>query len=172
MESQSPVWFITGASSGFGAALAINALNAGHRAVATARNPSKASSSYPDIERLGGKWVQLDVTASDLEDKVTAALDIYGKFDIVVNNAGYSLIGSVEDIDAEEARAQIETNVIGPHRVIRTVLPSLRKLKSSTIVNVSSMVGFEGLPTCGFYSASKFALEGRNPRANSRARIY
>ena len=151
--------------------MAINALNTGHRVVATARNSSKVSSAYLDIERLGGKWVQFDVAVSDLEDKVIAALEIYGKFDIVVNNAGYSVIGSVEDIDAEEARAQIEINVIGPHRVIRTVLSSLRKLKSSIIVYVSSMVGFEGLPICGFYSASKFALEGRKPRADTRDRI-
>jgi len=154
------VWFITGASSGLGAALAIKALNAGHKVIATARDPSKASQTYPEIAKLGGTWIQLDVTAADVEAKLVEATKVYGRLDVVVNNADYSLLGACEDINDTEAHLQLETNFFGPLKVIRSALPTLRAQKSGTIVNISSVAGFDGLPTCSLYAGSKFALEG------------
>ncbi|RDW95253.1 hypothetical protein BP5796_01016 [Coleophoma crateriformis] len=97
-ETASPVWLITGASSGLGAYLALYALKAGHRVLATARNVSKAEAAFPEITKLGGQWLQLDVSAADVEAKVKKAATIYGRLDVVVNNAGYSLLGACEDI--------------------------------------------------------------------------
>ncbi|OJD09417.1 hypothetical protein AJ78_09065 [Emergomyces pasteurianus Ep9510] len=96
--ADSPVWFITGASSGFGTALAEAALKAGNRVIATARNVEKARRELPQIEALGGEWLQLDVTASDVGEKVQRVVQEYGKIDVAINNAGYSLIGAMEDM--------------------------------------------------------------------------
>ena len=92
-------WLITGASSGLGAATAEAALRDGHKVLATARNPSKAKSDYPQIETLGGKWIQFDTAAQDVGQQVVDAVEKFrGRIDVVVNNAGYSLLGSVEDM--------------------------------------------------------------------------
>lgn len=91
-------WLITGASSGFGVVLAEAVLKAGHRVVATARNPIKAAQIYPQIESLGGTWLQLDVTRPDTKETVEDAIRKQGRIDVVVNNAGYALLGSVEDM--------------------------------------------------------------------------
>jgi NADP-dependent 3-hydroxy acid dehydrogenase YdfG len=95
----SQLWLITGASSGFGALMAENALKAGHRVLATARNPMKAAQDYPQIESLGGKWLQLDVTSKQTKEQVGQAIqENGGKIDVIINNAGYGLLGSIEDI--------------------------------------------------------------------------
>lgn len=96
------VWLITGASSGFGALLAEGALKADHRVIATARNPTKAAQDYPQITSLGGKWLQLDVTETNTKGKVEkAVMENGGSIDVVINNAGYGLLGSIEDIRCE-----------------------------------------------------------------------
>lgn len=94
----SPVWLITGASSGFGSALAQAALKAGNRVIATARNIEKSKREIPQIEELGGKWLQLDVTASDVREKVRRIVQEYGKIDVVINSAGYALFGALDDV--------------------------------------------------------------------------
>jgi NADP-dependent 3-hydroxy acid dehydrogenase YdfG len=93
----SSVWIITRASSGNGTTLAIHALKVGHRVIATARNPSTAD-SYASISTLGGKWISLDVTSPDTPSTIQDAAKIYGRLDVVVNNAGYLVLGAVEDI--------------------------------------------------------------------------
>jgi hypothetical protein len=98
MATQPLVWFITGASSGFGASLAIHALKGGHKVIGTARDPSKASKTYPQISSLGGKWIPLDVTSATAGETVKDAAKMFGRIDVLVNNAGYSLLGAVEDI--------------------------------------------------------------------------
>ncbi|KAE8441793.1 hypothetical protein EG329_004306 [Mollisiaceae sp. DMI_Dod_QoI] len=160
-STQMPVWFITGCSTGLGAALATHVLKAGHTVIATARNPSKAE-SYSSISKLGGHWVALDVTAQNAGETMFEAVKKHGngKLDVLVNNAGYSILGAVEDIDDVEAHTQLETNFFGPLRLIRASLPLLRAQHSGTIINISSVAGFDGLPTSGLYAASKFALEG------------
>lgn len=97
------LWLITGASSGFGAALAETVLQRGHQVIATARNPFTARTKYPQIEAQGGKWLPLDVTSTTTVDKIDKAIKELGggKIDVVVNNAGYSLVGSIEDMRSE-----------------------------------------------------------------------
>ncbi|KAJ5759703.1 short-chain dehydrogenase/reductase SDR [Penicillium odoratum] len=157
----SKTWLITGASSGLGAAIAEAALQAGHKVIATARNPSRAAEANPQISKLGGTWIELDVTSLDTPKKVEAAINEAGGFiDVVVNNAGYSLLGSIEDMSETEIEAQFSTNVYGPVRVLKGVLPFMRARNSGTVVNISSSAGIDGLPTCAMYAGSKFALEG------------
>lgn len=96
--ASSQVWLITGASSGFGTVLAKAALKAGHKVIATARNPVKAAEAHPEIESLGGRWLELDVTSPDTKEKVDKAIQEFGRIDVVINNAGYSILGSVEDM--------------------------------------------------------------------------
>ncbi|KAL2214996.1 putative short chain oxidoreductase/dehydrogenase [Thermoascus aurantiacus ATCC 26904] len=158
--ASSQVWLITGASSGFGTVLAKAALKAGHKVIATARNPVKAAEAHPEIESLGGRWLELDVTSPDTKEKVDKAIQEFGRIDVVINNAGYSILGSVEDMSEEEIHQQVNTNFYGPIRVIKAALPYMRSQKSGTIVNVSSIAGLDGYPSCGLYAASKFALEG------------
>ncbi|KKK25314.1 hypothetical protein P175DRAFT_0470877 [Aspergillus ochraceoroseus IBT 24754] len=155
------VWFITGASSGFGLDLSLHALGAGHQVIGTVRNATRSAEAVRQIQEKGGKVLELDVTNAEAVPEVAnQALRLYGHIDVLVNNAGYSLLGAVEDIKEEEIYRQMETNFYGPVRLIRAFLPALRARGSGTIVNISSIAGQDGLPSCGFYAASKFALEG------------
>ncbi|KAH8703441.1 short-chain dehydrogenase/reductase SDR [Talaromyces proteolyticus] len=154
-------WLVTGASSGLGAAIAEAALQTGHKVIATARNPTKAAQANPRISELGGTWIELDVTSPNTPKIVEDAVkEAGGVIDVVVNNAGYSLLGSIEDMSESEIEAQFSTNVYGPVRVLKGVLPFMRARKSGTVVNISSSAGIDGLPTCAMYAGSKFALEG------------
>ncbi|OBT41178.1 hypothetical protein VE00_08119 [Pseudogymnoascus sp. WSF 3629] len=153
-------WLITGASSGFGSALAEVVLKSGHTVIATARNPVKAGQSHPQMEKLGGHWIQLDVSSPDAQEKVENSIRKIGRIDVLVNAAGYSILGSIEDMNENEIHQQFNTNVYGPIRVMKAALPFMRRQRSGIIVNFSSIVGLVGLPASGIYSASKFALEG------------
>ena len=154
-------WLVTGASSGLGTAIAESALRAGNKVLATARNPGKAASENPQIEELGGIWVRLDVTQADTARHVeTTIRENGGSIDVVVNNAGYSLLGSIEDMSEDEIESQLSTNLKGPIRVLKGVLPFMRAQRSGTVVNISSSAGVQAFPACGMYAGSKFALEG------------
>ncbi|OQD90746.1 hypothetical protein PENANT_c001G09105 [Penicillium antarcticum] len=161
----SKIWLITGASSGLGAAIAEAALQAGHLVIATARNPTKAAEANPQISKLGGIWIELDVTSSNTSQLVEYAInEAGGVIDVVVNNAGYSLLGSIEDMSEAEIETQFNTNVYGPVRVLKGALPFMRARKSGTIVNISSSAGVDGLPACAMYAGTKFALEGESSK--------
>ncbi len=156
MSSQ--VVVITGASSGFGQACAEHLAGLGHRVYGTSRSATFPKADAPPT--AGPLLIPMDVRD---DASVRAALDFVlereGRLDVVVNNAGVGLAGSVEDSTPEEARDLFETNLFGVHRVCRAVLPTLRKQGSGLIVNVSSLGGLLTIPFQGFYSASKFALE-------------
>jgi NAD(P)-dependent dehydrogenase (short-subunit alcohol dehydrogenase family) len=156
----SQVWLITGASSGFGDAFARHALAQGHRVVATARDTGKLAA----LAALAPERVlvhPLDVTREgDAEAAVAAAVARFGRIDVLVNNAGYSLVGAVEETPAGELRALMETNFFGAAAMIRAALPVLRAQRTGAIVNISSMGGQMSFAGFGAYSASKFALEG------------
>ncbi|KAK4499749.1 hypothetical protein PRZ48_007935 [Zasmidium cellare] len=152
-------WLITGASSGLGAATALAALKAGHKVVAGARNPSKASEAYSEIEQNGGTWLKLDVSAADAEPVTAKAVKEHG-VNVLVNNAGYALRGALEDFSEAEIHDQMETNFFGPLRTIKGALPYFRAQKAGTIINISSTSGVTGFPGFSLYAASKFALEG------------
>jgi short-subunit dehydrogenase len=159
MSTSAPVWLITGCSSGLGLSLSQYALKKGHRVIATSRNPPKTPDLVSGFEKMGGKWMQLDVTSSDLEDRVQAAELVYGRVDVLVNNAGYSVLGAVENISVKDCTAQMEANFMGPFRTIKALLPGMRVRRSGTILNISSAQGLCPSPVCGIYAASKGALE-------------
>lgn len=160
MTDHRPTWFITGASTGFGLAFARTAAEKGYNVVATARSPERLAA----FAAAGGERVlvaRLDVTVPDeAERAVAAALARFGRIDVVVNNAGYGIVGAVEETPDAELRAQMETNFFGAAAVIRAVLPVLRQQRSGAIVNMSSLGGQLSYGGFGAYSASKFALEG------------
>ncbi len=157
--SEKKVWFITGSSTGFGRELAEEALAQGYRVVATARKPEVLQNlveKYPETARA----VKLDVTKPDeVRTAIAEAVKEFGKVDVLVNNAGYGLIGAVEEATDAQFRHQFETNVFGAVDVMRAVLPQMREQKSGHILNISSVGGFIAFPSSGFYTASKFALE-------------
>ncbi|KAK4502067.1 hypothetical protein PRZ48_007878 [Zasmidium cellare] len=155
------VFFITGASSGFGTELALKALSQNHAVIATVRNRQRAHEAVTKIQAQGGTILELDVTDAPACFSVwNEALQIHGHIDVLINNAGLAYLGANEDFTDEEVHAQMDVNFYGPYRLIRAALPSFRQRKSGTIVNVSSVAGIDGLPACGLYAASKFALEG------------
>jgi NAD(P)-dependent dehydrogenase (short-subunit alcohol dehydrogenase family) len=153
-------WFITGASSGFGHAFAEHALAQGYNVVAAARDVSRLQALVaraPDRVLA----VTLDVDrAGDAEKAVEAALARFGSIDVVINNAGYGLVGALEETPEHALRALMETNFFGAIRVIQAVLPTLRRQRSGAIVNMSSLGGQLSFSGFSAYSASKFALEG------------
>jgi NAD(P)-dependent dehydrogenase (short-subunit alcohol dehydrogenase family) len=154
------VWFITGASRGFGREWAIAALERGDSVAATARD----TSTLDDLTaKYGDRFLglQLDVTdrAADFA-AVAAAHERFGRLDVVVNNAGYGHFGLVEEITEDEARAQLETNLFGALWVTQAALPFLREQGSGHILQVSSIGGISAFPLVGIYHASKWALEG------------
>jgi NAD(P)-dependent dehydrogenase (short-subunit alcohol dehydrogenase family) len=153
-------WFITGASSGFGYAFAEHALARGYNVVAAARNVSKLQAL---VARNPGRIlpVTLDVDRpDDVEQAIQAAVARFGTIDVLINNAGYAIVGAVEETPDAELRAIMETNFFGAVRVIRAALPVMRRQRSGAIVNISSMGGQLSFAGVSAYSASKFALEG------------
>src|SRR5882672_8792176 len=154
------VWFVTGASSGIGAGVAKAALEAGHRVVATGRNLEKVRAAVGgESERLA--LVPLDVTSEEQAKKaIDAAVEKFGRIDVLVNNAGYSLLGNLESLTTEQIELQFETNFYGVLYVMRATLPVMRRQRSGRIINVSSMAGVIGYATASAYAATKFAVEG------------
>lgn len=145
-------WFITGCSSGFGRAIAEAALAAGHRVIATARDVR----SIADLEGEACRVLTLDVTDAD---NIREAIAEAGSFDVLVNNAGYGLIGAVEECDDDQIRQNVETNFFGPLNVIRAALPMLRAQKRGHIINLSAAAAISNYPGFGVYGGAKAALE-------------
>ncbi|MFD1274496.1 SDR family NAD(P)-dependent oxidoreductase [Streptomyces kaempferi] len=154
------IWFITGASRGFGREWAIAALERGDSVAATARDLS----TLDDLSATYGERflpLRLDVTDRDADfAAVRRAHERFGRLDVVVNNAGYGHFGMVEEITEAEARAQLETNLFGALWVTQAALPFLREQGSGHILQVSSIGGISAFPLVGIYHASKWALEG------------
>jgi NAD(P)-dependent dehydrogenase (short-subunit alcohol dehydrogenase family) len=152
-------WLITGAAAGFGRALAHEVLARGGRVIATARNPAGFAplpTAAPDRLLV----LPLDVSDPAAIQSAMARAEAFGGVDVLVNNAGYGLLGGIEESTDGEVRAQFETNFFGAAAMIRAVLPGMRARGGGTIVNISSVAGATGGPGAGYYSASKFALEG------------
>jgi NAD(P)-dependent dehydrogenase (short-subunit alcohol dehydrogenase family) len=153
------VWFITGSSRGFGRVWAEAALKRGDKVAATARQLA----SINDLKEKYGANVltlELDVTNADqVKATVEQAHAHFGRLDIVLNNAGYALVGMIEEVSADDIRAQYETNVLGPVAVIQAALPLLRKQGGGHILGTSSNVGHVTLPVIGYYCSTKWAFE-------------
>jgi len=152
-----PVWFITGATRGLGAAVTAAALRAGYHVVATGRDVDRVAQSSSD--RL--LTLALDITdGAAATAAVAAARQRFGRIDVLVNNAGFAQLGAFETIPDAAVRAQFETNVFGTMNVTRAVLPGMRAQRSGRIFNLSSMAGYIGGTHYAVYAASKFAVEG------------
>jgi NAD(P)-dependent dehydrogenase (short-subunit alcohol dehydrogenase family) len=157
----SKVWFITGAASGIGAGTARAALRAGDRVIATGRDLDKMRNTYRDVTSDKLAFVQLDVTdEARAKAAVGEAVKRFGRIDVLVNNAGYSLLGNFEEFTTEQIERQFVTNFWGVVHVMRAVLPIMRRQRSGHIINISSVAGVVGQRAVAAYGASKFAVEG------------
>jgi NAD(P)-dependent dehydrogenase (short-subunit alcohol dehydrogenase family) len=157
-NAETPVWFITGCSTGFGRELATQALERGYRVVVTARKPD-------EVEALAAKGealvLKLDVTdQSQIDAAIKAAEKQFGGIDVLANNAGIGYFAAVEESEEKEVRRMFEINVFGMGRMIQAALPGMRQRRKGFIVNISSVAGLRSFPSLGFYNATKFAVEG------------
>jgi NAD(P)-dependent dehydrogenase (short-subunit alcohol dehydrogenase family) len=158
-NTSSRVWMVTGAARGIGLRIVEAALAAGDRVVATSRDVASLRARFAGNDAL--LPVALDVTDEARSGAaVAAALARFGRIDVLVNNAGYGLLGAVEEASADEVRRLYETNVFGLLNVTRAVLPSMRERRSGHVVNISSVGGFRSGPGFGVYCSTKFAVEG------------
>lgn len=157
-QSDKPVWFITGCSTGFGRQIATHVLELGYPTVVTSRDPDDIS----DLAELGDALVlELDVTdRKQAEAAVKAAEDHFGRIDVLVNNAGIGYFAAVEESDEDEVRKMFDVNVFGLCRMIHVVLPGMRERRQGFIVNLSSIAGLRSFPALGYYNSTKFAVEG------------
>ncbi|MGH8445883.1 MAG: oxidoreductase [Solimonas sp.] len=152
-------WLITGVSSGFGRALAVEVLARGDRVYGSVRRADDARA----LEALApgrARAVEFDVTDAAAIGRAVAAIEARDAIDVLVNNAGYGLVAGVEEASLAEIRAQFDVNVFGAVAVMQAVLPQLRARRRGHIVNITSVSGLVGWPSLGIYSGSKFALEG------------
>lgn len=156
----SKVWFITGCSTGFGKQLAKEVLQAGYKAVVTARNTNDVQdiiSAYPNTSIA----VKLDVTnVAEIKEAVEKAIQRFGTIDVLVNNAGIGYFGAIEESEDEAVRRMFEINFFGLANMTNAVLPILRNQKSGHIINIASIGGLVSFPGVGFYNATKFAVDG------------
>lgn len=159
-QTKDLVWFITGASTGFGRLLAEEVLRRGGRVIATARSIEKVA----DLERAypeRAKAYALDVTdPAQVISIVAQATACFAPVDVLVNNAGYGVMGAIEEVTEDEFLPMFETNVFGLLRVTKELLPKMRRRGSGHIVNLSSIGGLIAMPGWGYYNATKFAVEG------------
>lgn len=159
-SSQPRHWLITGVSSGFGRELAVAALARGDAVVGTLRQPEQAR-AFSALAPGRSHGLVLDVTdRAAVEAGVQQAVSLLGHVDVLVNNAGYGFFAAVEETTDREARHVMETNFFGMFAVTQALLPHLRERGRGHVVNLSSLAGMMGLPGCGLYCASKFAVEG------------
>ncbi|HEV8571310.1 MAG TPA: SDR family oxidoreductase [Actinoplanes sp.] len=157
--AEKKVWLVTGAGRGMGVDIARAALAAGHAVVATGRNPDKVAQAVGASDDL--LTVKLDVTdPADAQAAARAAVDRFGRIDVLVNNAGNFYAGFFEEISPQDFRAQVETTLFGPVNVTRAVLPLMRAQRSGLVVAISSTAGLVGQEFCTAYAASKFGVEG------------
>ncbi|TFK18211.1 short chain dehydrogenase [Coprinopsis marcescibilis] len=154
------VWLITGTSSGLGRQLSLETLARGDKVIATTRPRSLAN--LENLRERGAAVLALDVQAplEELRQIAAEAVKIYGRVDVVVNNAGYPLFGAIEENTPEETEDQFQTNVFGALNITRAFLPYMRERRSGTIVWIGSLAGWTALPYIGLYGSTKWALRG------------
>jgi NAD(P)-dependent dehydrogenase (short-subunit alcohol dehydrogenase family) len=160
METNNKVWFVTGASKGFGLALVKLLLSSGYKVAATSRNTEELE------KQVGGKskdFLAMKVNIADdqeVKDALKQTVETFGQLDVVVNNAGYVIYGTLEELSEKEFRQSIEVNLFGTVNTIRNAMPYLRKQKSGHIINFSSIGGYRGYGSDAAYSSVKFAIIG------------
>ncbi|MBD2714541.1 SDR family NAD(P)-dependent oxidoreductase [Microvirga sp. STR05] len=152
-------WFITGVSTGFGKELADYCLRNGDKVAATFRKQEQADEFTQKAGENGRGFVVEVTDEAQVKQGIADAIQHFGHLDVIVNNAGYGSLGSIEEIEAKEVQRQFDVNVFGPLHVLRAVLPHLRERKSGHVLNITSIGGLKTFPGVGVYNASKFALE-------------
>ncbi|BAV04045.1 NADP-dependent 3-hydroxy acid dehydrogenase YdfG [Filimonas lacunae] len=154
------VWFITGASKGFGLEIVKSVLASGDKVIATVRN--NAAGLQADLGNPAELLVvTMDVVKeAEVKQAVKDGIDRFGQLDVVVNNAGFGIVAAIEEASDVEARRQYDTNVFGLLNVVRNVLPHLRERKAGHIINISSLFGYGALPAWALYGSTKYAVEG------------
>jgi NAD(P)-dependent dehydrogenase (short-subunit alcohol dehydrogenase family) len=158
--SEQKVWLITGASKGLGLALTKLVLSQGNKVIATSRNIEDFKSSITEHQE-NFLPLKLDITSDkDVKNAIQISIEKFGRIDVIVNNAGYSLVGSMEEMTDEEFRQTVDVNLFGTVNIIRNAMPYLRKQGSGHIINISSNAGYVGFANASSYNASKFAVVG------------
>jgi len=169
-QDKSPVWLITGCSTGFGRELAKLTIARGWPTVVTARDKARVADLATAHE---ANTLALDLDATDptqVKAAVAAAEQRFGRIDVLVNNAGYGYQSPVEEAEEQEIRDQFEANVFGLFTITRAVLPGMRRRRHGHIINITSVAGFIGFPGSGFYAASKHAVEGFSDALHAEGR--
>ena len=157
--SGSTVWFVTGAAKGMGHSFVTSALAAGHAVVATGRRPDEITTAFGERDDLLA--LRLDVTSGDESNAAAdAAVERFGRIDVLVNNAGASFKGYFEEMSPRQVEQQLATNLLGPMNVTRAVLPVMRRQRSGHVISISSGAGLMAFEYSSVYAASKFGLEG------------
>lgn len=157
--STSKVWYITGASQGFGLSLVKKLLDAGHRVAATSRNVQVLKNAVGVVDSTRFLSLAVDLGNTDsIDESIRQTLSVFGRIDVVVNNAGYGMAGTVEETEEQKIRGIIDVNLVAAIDVIKRVLPVLRAQRSGYILNIGSVAGFVGAPGWAIYSATKAAL--------------
>ena len=171
-NSNKKVWYVTGASKGLGLSLVKRLLNEGYSVAATSR-------SLTDLEKAVGSHANFLPLTVDLlneesvADSVSKTINRFGSLDVVVNNAGYGMLGALEELTDAESRQNFDVNVFGSLNVIRQAMPQLRKQQSGHIFNIASIGGFTGdFPGFGIYCATKFAVHGFTESLNAEAKAF
>jgi NAD(P)-dependent dehydrogenase (short-subunit alcohol dehydrogenase family) len=160
VQENAQVWFITGASKGFGLALVKLLLSNGNSVAATSRNVAELEKQIAE-HRENLLPLRVDITDEEsVRDAIRQTVEKFGRLDVVVNNAGYFILGSLEEITEREFRQSIDVNLVGTVNVIRAAMPHLRKQRSGHIINLSSTAGYIGYGNAGSYNAVKFAVIG------------
>ncbi|MDV5170708.1 SDR family oxidoreductase [Photobacterium rosenbergii] len=155
------IWFVTGATRGMGTAIVKAALDQGDKVVATGRNIARLRKLFANVPTDLIEFLELDVTSEpQAQSAVSEAVKCFGRIDVLVNNAGYCLLGRFEEATAQQIEAQFATNLFGMANVLRAVLPVMRRQASGRIFNTSSIAGVKAVANATFYSASKYAVEG------------
>jgi short-subunit dehydrogenase len=158
--AQQKIWLITGVSSGFGRCFVEEVVRQGDFVIGTLRKEEQIK-EFNAAFAGKAKAIRMDVNKpQEIEAGVAHVLKEHGRIDVLVNNAGYGLFGAIEEVSAEEVRAQMETNFFGALALTQAVLPAMRKQKNGHIIQISSIAGFRATAGLGIYNASKFALEG------------
>ena len=159
-QKQQKVWLITGASKGMGLQLVNLVLSLGHQVIATSRTKASLEKGIT-INRENLLPLETDITSdSEVKKAIDLAIAHFGRIDVVVNNAGYSLVGSMEEMSDEEFRSTMDVNLFGTVNVVRNVMPYLRKQGSGHIINISSNAGYVGFANAASYNAAKFGVIG------------
>ena len=167
--SGSTVWFVTGAAKGMGHSFVTSALAAGHAVVATGRRPNEITTAFGERDDLLA--LRLDVTSgAESNAAADAAVERFGRIDVLVNNAGASFKGYFEEMSPRQVEQQLATNLLGPMNVTRAVLPVMRRQRSGHVISISSGAGLMAFEYSSVYAASKFGLEGWMTRVGSRGR--